>query len=294
MGSLPDPRELERRSYSGRVLDALPGAAFVIDPVGTILFTTERAAAIVGRRAADLVGESVLTFVDSDSAWSYASAVAMATDYPATYTGPLRIKLIDATGETRHADLWAHNRLDDPEICGIVCLLTEETAAVGLAEAIAAMASGESLDEVAGLVIRATAGHPVVAHTAIVLRTDTGTRWIAGPQLAAAAGLPGAASLEPGEEPDGPWSEVLDTGIRTLVPDVDQLPPPLATIAEKNGYAALWVEPVIGPRGPAERAPAALVMWRLRSGNPSPNQLNSIHQAAGIVGIAVTLDASGA
>ena len=163
MGSLPDPRELERCTYTGRVLDALPGAAFVIDPVGTILYTTERAAAIVGRRAADLAGESVLSFVDSESAWAYASAVAMATDYPATYTGPLRIKLIDASGETRHADLWAHNRLDDPHIGGIVCLLTEETAAVGLAEAIAALAAGEPLDDVIALAIRATAGHPVLS-----------------------------------------------------------------------------------------------------------------------------------
>jgi hypothetical protein len=292
MGSLSAPHQLDRRSYADRVLDALPGAAFVIDPVGTILFTTDHAAAIVGRHPQDLVGESVLTFVDSESAWAYASAVAMATDYPATYTGPLRIKLVDAHGDPRHADLWAHNRLDDPDIGGIVCLLTEETAAVGLAEAIAALAGGDPLDEVISLTIRATFGHPVVAHTAAVLRTGTGVRWLAGADVAASSGLPGSADVAPGDEPAGPWSGVLDAGVRRLFPDLDSLPPELATLARMNGYAALWIEPVIGPSGPAGPAPAALVLWRGRPGNPSPNQLNSIHQAAGIVGLAITLDAS--
>lgn len=292
MGSSPDPRDLDRQSYAGRVLDALPGAPFMIDGVGTILFTTDQAAAIVGRRADDLVGESVLTFVDAESAWAYASAVAMATDYPDIYTGPLRIKLIDATGELRHADLWTNNQLDDPDMPGIVCFLTEATAAVGVAEAIAALAGGEPLDDVLALTIDAMTGHPVIAHMAIVLRTETGVRWLAGPQVAASAGLPGSIAVTPGDEPDGPWVTVLDSGLRGLFPGLDHLDDPLAAIAEKNGYQALWIEPVVGPTGPAGSAPAALVLWRERPGNPSPNQLNSVHQAAGIVGLAITLDAS--
>jgi hypothetical protein len=37
-------------------------------------------------------------------------------------------------------------------------------------------------------------------------------------------------------------------------------------------------------------ADAALVLWRNRAGNPSPNQLSSVYQGAGILGLAFARD----
>jgi hypothetical protein len=264
-----------------------------------------------------------LDFVDDQTAWAYAAAVAMATDYPSTSMGPLRVTFIGDHG-TRSADLWATNHLDDPAIEGIVCLLTEETAAVGLGEAIESVAVGSDLATVTARVTRAMRGQPVSAHAAVVRRGDDGFTVIADggftvvaddapkPATDLAGGDPPsddpdhriitapAGDLLPGRSPrlpaalladDRPWRDAVTTGIRVLHATLDDLRPDVQAAARAAGFAALWVEPV-RPLG-EQPADAALVLWRSRPGPPSPNQLNSIHQAAGILTVAVTLDARG-
>ena len=69
------------------LLDALPASAFVIDAVGTIRFASKSAASAVGLDPASMIGRSVLDFVDAQTAWVYASAVAMEAEY--TMTRPI-------------------------------------------------------------------------------------------------------------------------------------------------------------------------------------------------------------
>lgn len=307
--------------FATRLFSALPGAAFVIDGVGTIRYATEPAAALVGLAVADLTGRSVLDFVDDQTAWAYAAAVAMATDYPSTSMGPLRVTFIGDHG-TRSADLWATNHLDDPAIEGIVCLLTEETTAVGLGEAIESVAVGSDLGTVTARVTRAMRGQPVSAQAAVVRLDDDGFTVIAdgGFTVAPDGSAAGPAADRstgdaPGDGPvqdapisdlatgpprglpaglfadDRPWRDAVATGIRVLHSTLDDLRHDVQATARAAGFAALWVEPVrpLGEQPPV----AALVLWRSRPGPPSPNQLNSIHQAAGILTVAVTLDALG-
>jgi hypothetical protein len=260
--------------YLTRLLGALPAGAFVIDAMGTISFATERAAAVVDARPEDLVGQSVLQFVSEETAWMYASAVAMASDYPDVTMGPMRITLISTTGRTTRADLWATNYMDDPAVNGIVCLVTDETAAVWLGEAVDALAGGEAFSAVADRVVTAMRGHPVVADG--VLLTP-------GPDEQAPladVGLPD--DLLPTFD-GSPWQTAAITGMRQLHPDLSSLPREIRGAAEQAGYAALWVEPVMSD---GVALPLALVLWRRRPGNPSPNQLSSVHQAAGILALA--------
>lgn len=278
MGPGGTPETDERGpGFSGRVLRALPGLTFVIDEIGTVRFATEEAAAFIGRRADEVIGTSVLTYVDAPTAWAYASAVAMATDYPTVTTGPLRVSLIGADGEPRLADLWAANRLDDPEIAGIVCLLTEATVAFGLSEAIESVAAGDPLISVVDKVVRSLTANPVVAEAAFVVPNGDGF-----------------ASFTPSELPaeviaDRTWArETMTTGVRVLHPDLARLDTDVARAAHAAGLEALWVEPVLTSDRPC---PGALVLGRRRPGNPSPNQLNSVHQAAAILAVAVRLDA---
>ena len=52
----------------------------------------------------------------------------------------------------------------------------------------------------------------------------------------------------------------------------------------------MWVEPVVPERG---QSPAALVVLKDRTGDPSPNTLNSIHKGAGILALAFRLSRQG-
>ncbi len=266
-------------TFLAAVLDQLPAATFVIDGIGNVRWGSAPAAALVGDAAADFRGRSVLEFVTPDTAWAYASAVAMASDYPDVMMGPLRIAYLDGSGERRDADLWATNCLDDPLVGGIVCLITEQTASSGMTEAVAALAAGGTPVDVAGLVCRAMRGAPVNAD-ASVLRLRNG----ALTTVAASAGAPDLT----GDADDEPWATLLATGVRQLYGELDGAPAALATAAAAADGAsveAVWVEPILGTGGgPPD---AALVLWRRRRGNPSPNQMTSIHGAAAVLTVAL-------
>jgi hypothetical protein len=254
------------------LVEALPAGAFVIDTDGTIRFATRAAADLVDGAPEDLIGHSVLEFVDEDTAWAYAAAVAMAGDYPQMVLGPMRITIVPANGRQRSADLWAMNRLDDPVVQGIVCLLTPETTAVGLAEAVNAVANDASFGTVAARVVRAMQGHPTVADAVLLSAGPSGFR-------------PVAASLDdlPAIREGGPWDAALATGIRQLAESVDELPTDLAADARERGFETVWVEP-IGTGAPPARG--VLVLWREHAGRPTPNELNAVHQAAAILALA--------
>jgi hypothetical protein len=268
--------------YARQLVELLPAAVFVIDEVGTIGFASRRAAELVGREASDLVGESVLGFVGADTAWAYAAAVAMATDYADTVMGPLRVTFVGDDGTPRTADLWATNHLDDPTIGGIVCIITPETTAMGLGEAVAAVAGREPLDEMAARVITALRGHPVVADAVVYHRVDETLRSVT-PLTGALADLADPSGAI------GPLCEqTLDQGARRLLGDLGDLPDDLRAAAHRAGYRALWIEPVdLQPEGAAV---AALALWRPHEGTPSPNELNSVYQAASILALAFSLD----
>jgi PAS domain-containing protein len=257
--------------FMSALVEALPAAAFVIDTEGTVRFATEAAAELVERAPAELIGRSVLEFVDEDTAWAYAAAVAMAGDHPDQVMGPMRITIVTAQGKIRAADLWATNRSNDPAVQGIVCLLTAETTAVGLAEAVTALANEADFPAVAARVVRAMRGHPTVADAVLLSAGPSGFR-------------PVAASREdlPAPLADGPWDAALSTGVRQVCETLDELPDAVRTDAVDRGFATVWVEPIASagtPRG-------VLLLWRDHPGRPTPNELNAVHQGAAIIRLA--------
>lgn len=281
MGATSDRRDA---GFLDAVLQALPAGAFVVDAVGTIMYATDRAAEAVGQTSDHLVGESVLGYVSAETAWAYAAAVAMATDYPDVTMGPLRVELVRSDGRKRTADLWATNRLDDPIIGGIVCLLSDETAAVGLAEAMSSLAEDAPLEAIAGHVVHAMHGQPINADAALLVPTrDDPTRF----ELLGPTELP--AELLDAAAPSARLA--IETGIRQLHGDLAPLGAVVTDVAAAAGMAALWVEPVPAGLPPGD---AALVLWRPRAGVPSPNQMTSIYQGAAICGLAFARDRYGA
>jgi hypothetical protein len=274
------PRASIDTDHARAVMNALPAATLVIDAVGTVLSASDNAAGALELEVQDLVGRSVLDFVDAETAWAYAATVAMATDYPDVIMGPLRITVVSASGARRNVDLWATNHLDDPVIGGIVCLVTEETSAVGIADAVSSVANGDPFGTVATHVAHAMTGHPVVADAFVVVPRDD--RYTCLTPTALAADLVDVADDDAaGAEP---WRLAMNSGVRVIHEDLTRLPAVLHEAAEREGYAACWVEPVPGP---TDEPAAALVLWRRRTGGPSPNQLHSIHQAAAILAVAI-------
>ncbi len=288
MGAFDEPgdRRPEGAEHLRRLLTVLPGVVFVIDGMGRITFATDSAAEIVDQTPDELVGRSVLEFVTAESAWAYAAAVAMASDYSDVTVGPLRVALAPLPGTTgiRQADLWATNCLEDPLINGIVCLLTPETAAVWLGEAVEAASASASLSTISDHVVTAMRGHPVVADALLLApsrqrSSPTGLDLAGGKPPSLAPLVPSA--LDPAlVGGPGPWEQTYVSGLRSQW-DVDELPEQLAQAASGQGYKAVWVEPVY--RRNAQDTVAVLVLWRRRTGGPSPNQLSSIHQAASIL-----------
>jgi hypothetical protein len=258
--------------FLSALVDALPAGAFVIDLDGKIRFATPGAAALVDREPTELIGRSVLEFVDEDTAWAYAAAVAMAGDYPHVVTGPLRITIVGAAGQQKTADLWAMNRVDDPVVAGVVCLLTPETAAVGLAEAVTAITTDATFSTVAARVVRAMQGHPTVCAAVLLSAGPSGFRIVAASRDDLPAIVPG-----------GPWDEAVATNVRQLPESIDELPAEIAADARRRGFETVWVEPIGMGDAPAR---GVLVLWRSHVGRPTPNELNAVHQGAAILALA--------
>ena len=276
---MTDSRAATHPVLARDLIDALPAATIVIDGVGTVLSASRTAAAAVELTEAELVGRSVLDFVDAETAWVYAATVAMATDYPDVIMGPMRITVVSASGKPRNVDLWATNHLDDAAIGGIVCLVTEETAAAGIADAVSSVAVGDPIGTVATHVASAMRGHPVVADAFVVVPRDDGYACITPTALAADL----VDVIDDDAAGAEPWRAAINGAARVIHDDLTRLPAVLHEAAEREGYAACWVEPVPGP---SDEPAAALVLWRRRTGGPSPNQLHSIHQAAAILAVA--------
>jgi hypothetical protein len=270
-GGPADDREAAH--YLAALVDALPGGVFVIDEGGLIQFASAEAAALIERTPDQLLGHSVLDFVGEEAAWAYAAAVAMAGDYPDVVVGPMRVSVIAAGGRERSADLWAMNHLSDPVLKGIVCLLTPETAALGIGEAVVAIAAQAPFVMVVARVVRAMEGHPTTAKGALLSSGPSGLRLVGD---TASDDLPDMGG-------PGPWQDAVDTGVRQLAATLDDLPEDVAASAQALGYRTAWAEPVgrtdSGPRG-------ALVLWRRTPGPPTPNELNVMHQAAAILSMA--------
>jgi hypothetical protein len=198
--------------------------------------------------------------------------VAMAGDHPNVVMGPMRITVVVGEGRAKPADLWATNRLDDPDVNGIVCLLTPETTAVGLADAVGAVANDADLPTVASRVVRAMQGHPTVAQAVLLSAGPSGFRSVA----ASRDDLPEIVV-------GGPWDDARSSSIRQVADSLDEVSDEIAASARARGFATVWVEPV-GAVGQPPRG--VLVLWREHPGRPTPNELNAVHQAAAILTLA--------
>jgi PAS domain S-box-containing protein len=274
----PGGRDL---NYLSHVLSTLPAAVVVVDAVGQVAFASGRAEELIGRPAAELIGRSVLEFVSAETAWAYAAAVAMATDYEDELMGPLRVTLVDGDGHDVGAELWAISRLDDPELAGITCIITPTSADILLTEVAARIAQSDPLEAIATRICEAMHGNPVIADAGVFVEAGGFFRPFGTATL-------GAATLDIlTSGPATVLSDAYEQGVRQLVGDLDDIDTITAGALRGNGYNSLWVEPA---GEPGQRTDAVLVTARSFAGNPSPNELSRLYQAASLLALAFRLD----
>lgn len=257
------------------VLEKLPGAVLVIDEIGTITLATDQAGALVGRTGAEMVGTSVLEYVDPDAAWATAAAMDFAMDgvYGEAFGGPVRISIVSAE-RTVAVDLWSANRLEDPDMRGLIVLLAPPTAALGIAEAVAAVGAGAPIDEVASAVAGSLAGYPCLADAAVL------TAGAEGIEVLATHNVP--VALVDGTAGDEPWATVLRTGERASC-GPDDMPAGLRDLAGAAGYRSVWAEPAALP---GTTGCDVVVAFRRYPVDPTPNELSYLHQAAATLALA--------
>jgi hypothetical protein len=257
------------------LLDHLPGSVFAIDDTGLIVAGSARAAALVGRPLDEFVGSSMLEYVDPDAVWAYAAAMNAAIDstFEDTYGGPVRIAVSGLDGRKIAADLWSSNQLRAGG-GALVLLLTEQTVALGIAEAVALAGEGAPYRDVATMAVGALGGFPVIADAAVFDATADGPVLVAG-------NVP--RSLVDGTAGDEPWRQAIADGRRVLYPELQHLPPVIAELAGAAGYRAVWVEPVaLGGATPT----GALAVFRRLAGDPTSNELANVHHAASVLALA--------
>lgn len=258
------------------VLDHLPAAVLVIDETGVIVAASTRAAALVGRTLPEFVGTSILTYVPPDAVWAYAAALNTAIDatFIDTYGGPVRIAIQGPDGHHVAADLWSSNEIDSGGPRAVVLLLTEQTVALGVAEAVGLAATGANYADVAAAAAGALGGFPVIADAAVFDFAGGECRWVAG-------NVP--RSLVDGTAGPGPWNQLAEHRERMLFSSPADLGGTLGELTAAAGYVSVWVEPVRFAEGPLLGAIAA---FRRLPGEPTSNELANLHQAAAALAMA--------
>ena len=122
-------REDRRRAT---LLAKASGAMAVADPDGTITYVSPASELVLGTSQEEIVGRSMLDFVGMVDPTDLAGPGAVLLGVFATpgATATERLRVLDVTGTERWLEVGASNRLDDPDIGGIVLNYHDVTAEV--------------------------------------------------------------------------------------------------------------------------------------------------------------------
>jgi diguanylate cyclase (GGDEF)-like protein len=262
-----------------KILAALPLAAVVFDAGGTILYANDRAMRLLDPDAVsvpvtELLGKNVLDLVHPDDKPYAVDLLQFSVGLPSQVLGPVRLRYLTSAGRARYTDVWVQQQTDNPELGGYVALLTEETTQHRLATAVSEIAEGEPLRTIFESVALAVEGFPLEGVGAVLHRDRTGrvTRMTS-------SDLPSALT---GGAP-GPWDLTLDSGQDVDYDDLLNAAEALAIPARGAGMQSVWCR-AVPTTGPEQ---FALVVWRDQTGPPRPNQAVHLHQAVGVLRMAL-------
>jgi diguanylate cyclase (GGDEF)-like protein/PAS domain S-box-containing protein len=246
------------RDFLERVLDLSPGIVFVADRNLTVTFVNQAATDMLGYARDELLGSSVLDFLDTD--WNPEAFASIAT---AMASGggprpPMTFRVITKDGRRPIVEATANVQLDDPVIDGFVVYVRPWTERWLLDRAFESVAAGDPIDRTMDLLVEVAGADTMEADASIVFDPvdDAFEHVVACATLPAELQGP-VRSLEP--RAMAAWSDLL-TARAGFVANVEELPSALRLSAESLGHRSLWASPA--EPGPDGRPGVWAIAWR--------------------------------
>lgn len=259
------------------LIDNIPLGVFVSDLAGRVHHMNRRAAAMTGYTEQNVVGRSVLEFVESEDLDFLASSLIHGADYAGQVMGPIRLRYRAADGSTQWTECWAYECPPEFGIDGYIVTMSTESVTDNLSNAVRDIASGEPLDRSLLSVARAVNGYPLVADGTVMTRR--------GERLDLVGNWP-FAERQFVDEVSMPWHTVM-TSATPLDLDVAALPEPARSRASDAGYRSIWIRPVVTQ---SQNLAAVFVAWRYEPGFASPNQERHLDETVGVARLAFDHD----
>ena len=266
-------------SFDAALLAAAPVGLLVVDEIGTISYATPSVYDLTGYGFTEVVGTNILSYLPDWAVQDLLSSVEYVQEYTDAVMGPASIAFIHADGELRVLEIYASNRLADPDIAGLVVAVRDQTFQYRINEALQAYTEGGGSQAALDVLCAALLGLPIRGRAALV-DAATGTR-LAGFELPEV--LTAAA---PAGSPPRPWQQAVASGEVVAPPDLADADEELQAAARVAGLQTVWAVPVSPPgRQGADSVTACLVIARPDVDHISLNQGYVLANAARTAGL---------
>lgn len=226
-------------SFLRRVLDLSAGIVFVTDPSLTVTFVSQAGLDLIGYTRQEIIGRSVLDFVDVDWNPVALESVATAVASGGGQRQPMTFRARAKDGTTSIIRVTANVQLDDPIINGLVVCCEVWTEQWLLEQAYTSIASGEPAMRTLELLVEAAAVGTMEAPASFVYDAS-GDRYasvLGNPELPAQLCGPGLAADDASA---AAWASILMPDSDAVI-DVADLPRPLRSAAVAVGFRSLWI-----------------------------------------------------
>ncbi len=294
-GPPPDPAHDVAGVDQVLLNEHLPLGVLVIDSLGEIRHVNRRGMALTGYRRDDLIGRSIVDFIEPDDLEFLVASLAFAEHYDDAVMGPSRVRFRHRDGESRWTEYWAYECPPSFGFAGYIVTMSPESVTDNLANAAYQIASDQPLATCLTSLARAVTSYPLVATGTMIVRADrlieseaaaSGANTTGGDRSLTLIGHWPPAVLPYVLDRSLPWHDVFIDGEQRDV-DVDDLPEPVREAAASAGFRSIWMRPVITRQSAVA---AAFVAWRYEPGLASPNQERHLHEVVGLARLAFDND----
>jgi diguanylate cyclase (GGDEF)-like protein/PAS domain S-box-containing protein len=224
-----------------RVLDLSPGIVFAADGDLVITYVNRAATEMLGYDRDEIVGRSVLEFLDTD--WNPAAFASIATALGSEggLRPPMTFRAVTKDGRRPIIEATANIQLADPVIGGFVVYVRPWTERWLLDRAFESVAAGDPIDRTMDLLVEVAGADTLESDASIVFDPIDGVFQ----QVVASASLPAALQgpirgLEPTKV--AAWAQLLRSQ-EAFVLNLTEVPAALRHDAEAVGYRSLWAAP---------------------------------------------------
>src|SRR5687767_5521670 len=169
-----------------RVLELSPGIVFAADRKLTITFVNRAATVMLGYDRDEIVGRSVLDFLDTDWNPEAFASIATALGSEGGQRPPMTFRAVTKDGRRPIIEVTANIQLDDPVIDGIVVYVRPWTERWLLDRAFESVAAGDPITRTMDLLVEVAGAETMEADASIVFDPVDG----AFQQVAACTSLP--------------------------------------------------------------------------------------------------------